>query len=291
VKGIILAGGMGKRLYPSTISVSKQLLPIYDKPLIYYPLSVLLGIGIREILIISTKRDLNSYKRLFGNGSKLGVSISYCIQEYPRGIADSFIIGKNFIGNDDVCLILGDNIFYGNNLYSTLGDLLTKNIGAFILGYHSNSPNKFGVIEFDSSGNVLSLEEKPRKPKSNYIVPGLYFYKNDVVQMVEKINVSSRNELEITDLNNLYLKNNRLKVKLLENDVIWFDAGDVQNMFEAILFVRKMRVQHNIFVACIEELAWEKGFISDEGLRNLGEELKQTDYGRHILTIMEGKNE
>lgn len=288
MKGIILAGGQGTRLYPSTLVVSKQLLSIYDKPMIYYPLSILLLIGIKEILIISTKNDINNYKRLLGNGKKIGVKISYGIQKKPRGIVDALIIGKKFIAKDSVCLILGDNIFYGNELPKILQEAKKENKGATIFGYCVNNPEEFGVVQLDKNDNIISIEEKPKNPKSKYIVPGLYFYNNSVVNIAKKINASKRKELEITTLNNEYLKKENLKIKLLNQNVYWFDTGTPNSMLKASNFVKNIQLSHRVYIACIEEIAWRQGFINSTQLKKIGIELKCTDYGKYILSILEG---
>ena len=288
MKGIILSGGKGTRLYPSTLVVSKQLLSIYDKPMIYYPLSILLLIGIKEILIISTKNDINNYKRLLGNGKKIGVKISYGVQKKPRGIVDALIIGKKFIEKDSVCLILGDNIFYGNELPKILQEAKKENKGATIFGYRVNNPEEFGVVELDKNDNIISIEEKPKNPKSKYIVPGLYFYNNSVVNIAKKINASKRKELEITTLNNEYLKKENLKIKLLNQNVYWFDTGTPNSMLKASNFVKNIQLSHRLYIACIEEIAWRQGFINNMQLKEIGIELKHTDYGKYILSILEG---
>ena len=288
MKGIILAGGQGTRLYPSTLVVSKQLLSIYDKPMIYYPLSILLLIGIKEILIISTKNDMNNYKRLLGNGKKIGVKISYGVQKKPRGIVDALIIGKKFIAKDSVCLILGDNIFYGNELPKILQEAKKENKGATIFGYRVNNPEEFGVVQLDKNDNIISIEEKPKNPKSKYIVPGLYFYNNSVVNIAKKINASKRKELEITTLNNEYLKKENLKIKLLNQNVYWFDTGTPNSMLKASNFVKNIQLSHRVYIACIEEIAWRQGFINNTQLKKIGIELKCTDYGKYILSILEG---
>ena len=288
MKGIILAGGQGTRLYPSTLVVSKQLLSIYDKPMIYYPLSILLLIGIKEILIISTKNDINNYKRLLGNGKKIGVKISYGVQKKPRGIVDALIIGKKFIAKDSVCLILGDNIFYGNELPKILQEAKKENKGATIFGYRVNNPEEFGVVQLDKNDNIISIEEKPKNPKSKYIVPGLYFYNNSVVNIAKKINASKRKELEITTLNNEYLKKENLKIKLLNQNVYWFDTGTPNSMLKASNFVKNIQLSHRVYIACIEEIAWRQGFINNTQLKKIGIELKCTDYGKYILSILEG---
>ena len=285
MKGIILAGGKGTRLYPSTKVVSKQLLPIYDKPLIYYPLSMLLLASISEILIISTPEDLPNYERLLGDGSKIGVKFSYKVQEKPRGLADAFILGEEFIGNDSVCLILGDNVFYGPNMTRILRDAIDNNNGATIFGYPVKDARSFGVVEFDSDFNVVSLEEKPENPKSNYAIPGLYFYDNDVVEIAKNVKPSSRGEIEITAINNEYLNRKKLKVQLFPRGFAWLDTGTPQGMLKASEFVETVQDRQGFFVSCIEEIAWRRKFITTEQLKQIGEELKMTDYGQYILSL------
>lgn len=287
MKGIILAGGKGTRLYPITKAVSKQLLPIYDKPLVYYPLSMLLLASIREILIISTPEDLPSYEKLLGDGSKLGVRFFYKAQETPRGLADAFILGEQFIGNDSVCLILGDNVFFGPDMTDILNESINNNTGATIFGYPVKDATSFGVVEFDKGFNVLGIEEKPKKPKSNYAVPGLYIYNNDVVKIAKSIEPSERGELEITSVNNEYLKRGKLKVKLLQRGFAWLDTGTPKGMLQAAEFVETVQERQGFFVSCIEEIAWRRGFISKEQLKKIGEELKSTDYGQYILNLVD----
>lgn len=287
MKGIILAGGKGTRLYPTTISVSKQLLPIYDKPLIYYPLSILMIAGIKEVLIISTPQDIHLYENLLGNGSKLGMSFSYKIQEKPRGLAESFILGEEFIGKDNVCLILGDNVFYGTGFKKIFEKIKKKNNVATIFGYQVNNPKDFGVVEFDKEGNVVSIEEKPEKPKSRFAVPGLYFYDNSVIEIAKNIKPSSRGELEITSINNEYLKRKQLKVEILGRGIAWLDTGTPSNMLKAGQFVETIQERQGFSIACLEEIAWRQGFIDSNQLKKLGEELKQTDYGKYILSLIE----
>lgn len=285
MKGIILAGGKGTRLYPMTKTVSKQLLPIYDKPLIYYPLSTLLLAGIREILIISTPEDTPMYEKLLGSGEQLGISISYKVQETPRGLADAFILGEEFIGNDSVCLVLGDNVFYGQNFTKILRDALENNNGATIFGYPVSDPRAFGVVEFDKDFNVVSIEEKPENPKSKYAVPGLYFYDNSVVEIAKNVKPSARGEIEITAVNNEYLKRGNLKVKLFNRGMAWLDTGSPAGMLQASQFVQTVQNVQGMYISCIEEIAYRRGFITREQLRAIGEELKMTDYGKYILEI------
>lgn len=290
MKGIILAGGSGTRLYPNTIAVSKQLLPIYDKPLIYYPLSALLLAEIKDILIISTPIDVPNYERLFGDGSRLGIHIEYTVQDKPRGLADAFILGKNFIGNDSVCLVLGDNVFYGQGFTSYLKKARNQisNGGAAVFGYPVNNPREFGVVEFDENMRVISIEEKPENPKSNYAVPGLYFYDNNVVETAEKVKPSARGEIEITSINNYYLDHGKLKVILMGRGMAWLDTGSPKSMLKASEFVRTVQDMQGFYISCIEEIAWRRGFIDTNQLKKLGEELKMTDYGKYILSLTEG---
>ena len=288
MKGIILAGGRGTRLYPMTKVVSKQLLPIYDKPLIYYPLSILLLASIREILIISTPDDLPNYKKLLGDGSKIGVKFTFVEQKEPKGLADAFILGKDFIGKDSVCLILGDNVFYWSSMTSIIRQAMSDNQGATIFGYPVKDPTSFGVVEFDDNLNVLSIEEKPDNPKSNYAVPGLYFYDNDVVEIAKRIKPSNRGEIEITAVNNEYLKRGKLKVKLFERGFAWLDTGTPEGMLNASQFVQTVQERQGFYISCIEEIAWRRGFISLEKLKTIGEELKTTEYGQYILSLCEG---
>lgn len=287
MKGIVLAGGKGTRLYPSTISVSKQLLPVYDKPLIYYPLSVLLLANIREILLISTPQDIASYKKLLGDGSRLGVSFTYAVQDEPRGLADAFILGEEFIGSDSVCLVLGDNVFYGQYFSSILqkAQQQAETQGAAVFGYPVKNPEVFGVVEFDGSGKVISIEEKPQSPKSNYAVPGLYFYNNDVVEIAKNVKPSPRGELEITSVNNEYLHRGQLCVTLMGRGMVWLDTGSPRGMHKASAFVQTVQDMQGFYVSCIEEIAWRRGFISTNQLRALGEELKMTEYGQYLLSL------
>ena len=287
MKGIILAGGKGTRLYPITKAVSKQLLPIYDKPLIYYPLSVLMLASIKDILIISTPVDINDYKALLGDGTKLGLCIDYAVQEEPKGLAEAFLIGEKFIGNDSVCLILGDNVFYGPNLTDLLKESIAKKEGAVIFGYPVKDARNFGVVGFDDLGKVTSLEEKPLNPKSNYAVPGLYFYDNHVIEIAKKIKPSSRGELEITSINNEYLKKGKLFVTLMGRGMTWLDTGTPYGMLQASEFVQTIQERQGFYISCIEEIAWRRGFISTEQLLRLGKELDKTEYGQYLISLAE----
>lgn len=285
MKGIILAGGKGTRLYPITKATSKQLLPLYDKPMIYYPISILLLAGIREILIISTPTDLPAFRNLLGSGERFGVKFEYAEQPEANGLAEAFIIGEKFIGKDDVCLILGDNIFYGNGMTGILNAAKTKLNGAVIFGYQVADPKEYGVVEFDNNGHVVSLEEKPTKPRSNYAVPGLYFYNNSVVNIAKQVKPSARGELEITSINNTYLEQSRLDVQLLPRGIAWLDTGNPKNLLEASLFVQTIQTRQNFYVGCLEEIAYRRGFIDAKHLLSLGEELKKTDYGKYLINI------
>lgn len=286
MKGIILAGGRGTRLYPMTRAVSKQLLPIYDKPMIYYPLSVLMMAGIREILIISTPEDTPFYKKLLEDGSKLGLKLCYKVQETPRGLADAFILGKEFIGGDRVCLILGDNIFYGQDFVRLLHKAGELKTGAYIFGYPVKDARSFGVVEFDQNRKVISIEEKPGKPKSNYAVPGLYFYDNQVVGIAENVKPSERGEIEITAVNNAYLEQGELDVILLGRGMAWLDTGTPDGMQKAAEYVEAVQSRQGFYIACLEEIAWRRGFIDDQELKVIGEGLKMTDYGQYILSLL-----
>lgn len=288
MKGIILAGGSGTRLYPITKGVVKQLLPIYDKPMIYYPLSVLLLAGIKEILIISTPKDIQRFEDIFGNGADLGITIQYAIQEQPNGLAEAFIIGEEFIGNDDVCLVLGDNLIYGEGLIKTLQTSVKKvqdTQKSIVFGYYVNNPKDYGVVEFDNNLQAISLEEKPQNPKSNYAVIGLYFYPNDVLQKAKSITPSSRGELEITSINQLYLQENRLNVELLGRGYAWLDTGTHENLLEAGNFIEIIEKRQGLKIACLEEIAYKMGYISKDKLINLAEQMKKNQYGQYLLRI------
>ena len=287
MKGIILAGGKGTRLYPMTKVVSKQLLPIYDKPLIYYPLSILLLAGIREILIISTPDDLPNYEKLLGTGEQIGVKFTYKVQEAPRGLADAFILGEEFIGDDNVCLILGDNVFYGQDMTRVLNRAKERTVGATIFGYPVKDARAFGVVEFDKDRKVIGIEEKPEHPKSNYAVPGLYFYDNRVIEIAKNVTPSARGEIEITAVNNAYLEMGELSVELMGRGMAWLDTGTPEGMLQAAEYVEAVQSRQGFYISCIEEIAWRRGFITTEELRQIGNELKMTDYGKYILSLVE----
>ena len=290
MKGIILAGGKGTRLYPVTISVSKQILPIYDKPMIYYPLSVLLMAGIKEILVISTPRDIKLYEELLGDGSKIGISIQYAVQQEAAGIGQAFVIGEEFIGDDSVCLVLGDNLFFGQAFSDILKKAARLEKGACIMAYPIENPVDFGVVEFDENYNVLSLEEKPANPKSNYAVPGLYFYNNEVVEIAKNMKPSARGELEITDINMEYLRRKDLKAMPLGRGFAWLDTGTPSGMLSAANFVATVQERQGFYIACIEEIAWRQGFIDDAQLEQIGNELKKVKYGKYLLNLVKNKD-
>jgi len=289
MKGIILAGGSGTRLYPVTKSISKQIIPVYDKPMIYYPLSVLMLSGIKEILIISTPQDIHLYENLLGNGQDLGIQLKYAIQPSPDGLAQAFIIGEEFIGDDSVCMILGDNIFFGYDFSRTLKDAAKLQDGAIVFGYYVNDPERYGVAEFDAQGKVLSLEEKPTEPKSNYAVTGLYYYSNDVVQKAKSLKPSKRGELEITDLNKVYLEENRLSMKIFGRGMAWLDTGTHDSLLEASNFIATIENRQGLKVACIEEIAYRNGYIDREQLLKLAEPLKKNHYGEYLIKIANEK--
>lgn len=286
MKGIILAGGSGSRLFPITKGISKQLLPIYDKPMIYYPLSVLMLSKIREVLIISNPEYIDFYKKLFGDGTSLGMKIEYKIQDKPRGLADAFIVGEEFIGGDSVCLILGDNVFYGQGFGPRLVEASAIESGAMIFGYYVNNPKEFGVVEFDEVGNVVSLEEKPDVPKSHYAIPGLYYYDNTVVEKAKNLKPSERGEIEITDLNRVYLAESNLKVQLLGRGFAWLDTGTYDGLAEASDFVRTIQKRTGLYISCIEEIAYRNQWISKEELLSLAQECDKTEYGKYILSLV-----
>lgn len=288
MKGIILAGGSGTRLYPLTKAISKQIMPVYDKPMIYYPLSTLMLAGIREILIISTPRDLPVFEDLFGTGEQLGLSFSYAVQESPRGLADAFIIGADFIGDDSVALVLGDNIFYGQSFSKVLKEVAQRDKGATIFGYYVRDPREYGVVEFNEEGLAISIEEKPQNPKSNYAVPGLYFYDNDVVEIAANVKPSARGEIEITSINNEYLRRGTLHVETLGRGFAWLDTGNHDSLLDAADFVSAFQKRQGLYISCIEEIAYKRGFIDKEQLIKLAEPLIKTDYGKYLMEVAEG---
>ena len=287
MKGIILAGGAGTRLYPSTIACSKQILTVYDKPMIYYPLSTLMLAKIREVLIISTPRDVKVFEELLGDGSQLGMEITYTVQEAPSGLAEALILGEKFIGNDHVCLVLGDNIFYGYGFSERLQRAASHQDGATIFGYHVSNPKDFGVVDFDSDGNVLSIEEKPQNPKSNYAVPGLYFYDNNVVEIAKNVKPSARGELEITSVNNAYLEQGKLKVELFGRGMAWLDTGTHRAMLDAANFIEAVQTRQGLYVACLEEIAYRNGFIDKAQLLKQADRFQKTEYGQYLYQIAE----
>ena len=288
MKGIILAGGSGTRLYPITKPICKQLLPIYDKPMIYYPLSTLMLAGIKDILIISTEIDTPSFQMLFGDGSNLGLNISYEVQKAPNGLAEAFIIGEKFVGNDKVALVLGDNIFYGRGFTSTLEAAVANDEGAVIFGYYVKDPTSYGVVEFDNQNQAISIEEKPQNPKSNYAVPGLYFYDNDVIEIAKNIKPSARGELEITAVNDAYLKRGKLKVEVFGRGMAWLDTGTHDSLLEASNFVDTIQKRQGLYIACLEEIAYRKGYITKEQLMELAQPMLKTDYGKYMMDIVNG---
>lgn len=287
MKGIILAGGSGTRLYPITRGISKQLIPVYDKPMIYYPLSTLMLAGIKDILVISTPEYLGLFEELLGDGSDFGINLSYKVQEQPNGLAEAFILGKEFIGGDSVCLILGDNIYYGSGLTSLLKEAVAKPNGATVFGYHVHDPQRFGVVEFDKDMHALSIEEKPAKPKSNYAVTGLYFYDNNVVEIAQNLKPSERGELEITDVNKEYLKRGQLDVKLMGRGYAWLDTGTHESLLEASSFIATIQKRQNLKVSCLEEIAYKNGWISREKLAQLAQPMKKNDYGQYLLRLLD----
>jgi len=287
MKGIILAGGSGTRLYPLTKATSKQLMPVYDKPMIYYPMSTLMLAGITEILIISTPQDTPRFEELFGDGHELGIHIEYAVQPSPDGLAQAFIIGEEFIGNDSVCLVLGDNIYYGGGLSKMLQRAATKKVGATVFGYHVNDPERFGVVEFDEKMHAISIEEKPTEPKSNYAVTGLYFYDNDVIEIAKNIQPSPRGELEITDVNQVYMERGDLSVEVMGRGYAWLDTGTHESLLEASTFIETIEKRQNLKVACLEEISYRMGYITKKELKELAQPLKKNQYGQYLLRLVE----
>lgn len=288
MKGIVLAGGLGTRLYPVTLALSKQMLPVYDKPMIYYPVSVLMLAGIRDILIISTPRDIGGFQELFGDGSRLGLRMEYKVQEEPKGLAQAFILGEEFIGDDRVALVLGDNIFYGSGFHGVLKNAVQRTEGATIFGYYVKDAKAYGVVAFDEDGTVTSIEEKPMEPKSNYAVPGLYFYDNQVIEIAKNITPSARGELEITEVNNQYLKKAALKVELLGRGMAWLDTGNHDALLEASNYVASIQKRQGLYISCLEEIAYKQGFIDMEQLLKLADSMKTTEYGRYLFDVAQG---
>lgn len=285
MKGIILAGGSATRLYPSSKAISKQIMPVYDKPMIYYPLSTLMLAGIRDVLIISTPRDLPMFRELLGTGKEIGMNFSYIIQEKPNGLAQAFVLGEEHVGNDNSCLILGDNIFYGTGFSGMLKQVANLQSGACIFGYYVSDPRAYGVVEFDKNNKVISIEEKPAQPKSNYAVPGLYFYDNTVVEKAKKLKPSARGEYEITDLNRIFLEEGNLKVELMGRGFAWLDTGNADSMLEAASFVETIQKRQGLYVSCIEEIAWRQGWISNDQLTSIGNSMSKTEYGQYLLSL------
>ncbi len=288
MKGIVLAGGTATRLFPATLAVSKQMLPVYDKPMIYYPLSTLMLAGVREILVISTPRDIGGFKELLGDGSRFGLELSFAIQEKPRGLADAFIVGAEFIGKDRVALVLGDNVFYGQSFSQILERAASREVGATIFGYYVKNPASYGVVEFDPEGKVISIEEKPKEPKSNYAVPGLYFYDNEVVDIAKNVKPSARGEIEITAVNNAYLEAGKLNVELLGRGFAWLDTGNPEDLHEASAFIKTIQKRQGLYVACLEEIAFHKGWLDHEGVRHAMDKLGKTEYADYLLHIIKG---
>jgi len=287
MKGIILAGGKGTRLYPLTMAISKQLLPVYDKPMIYYPLSMLMLAGIRDVLVITTPEDSDQYRRLLGDGSKLGMTFQYATQAVPRGLADAFLVGKEFIGDDKVCLILGDNIFFGHGLPQVLRSAAEQESGSVVFAYPVKDPERYGVVEFNGDGKAISLEEKPLKPRSNYAVPGIYFYDNRVVRYAEELEPSPRGEIEITDINKRYLRDGELSVKVLGRGVAWLDAGTHESLLQASMFVQAVEDRQGMMISCVEEIAFRMGYIDEDCLRNCAEPLASNEYGQYLLRFLD----